>query len=565
MTEPTLTYDVQMIPLGQIAESPMNPRKTFAEMDELTEDVRQRGILQPVLVRPSGSNGGSGYELVFGARRYRAAVAAKLEAIPAMVRKLPDDEALELMIVENCKRADIHPLEEAEGYRELHERHGHSVEDIAAKVGKSKASVYARMKLCDLVKPARKAFLEGKLSPSVALLVARMPRELQEAAAKDVTHRTYGPGWKGKREEREVPLSFREASERFQRDYMLRLADATFPKDSPELVPAAGPCTTCPKRTGNQRELFDDVKSADVCMDPGCFRSKLDAHWERVKADASEMGYEVLAEAKAKKVFPKNHYGNDIAYGSGYVDLERNCDEYNTPAYAKKYSQLLKNALKANELPVTLAQDRSGQIRKLVSEKAAKSALKKAGLLKKASSSSSRSSSISRSPKEKAAAEAAKRSRELREKTTRAAVAAIAAAAEKPVPAAKARELWRTIARLAFELLQYDVGGDVLNRRQIPERAFEPRVKKAKEGELRGIALELLLAGAHASLFESGFMASMQKGYPSSLLDAARLFGVDFKKLEKELAAADAKPPEPQSGSASAKKKAPAKARGRKK
>ena len=73
---PTTTYEVQMIPIGQIAESPFNPRKTFLDMEDLVEDVRKRGILQPVLVRP---NGGKGYELVFGARRYRAAKGAKLE------------------------------------------------------------------------------------------------------------------------------------------------------------------------------------------------------------------------------------------------------------------------------------------------------------------------------------------------------------------------------------------------------------------------------------------------------------------------------------------------------
>jgi ParB/RepB/Spo0J family partition protein len=139
---------VEMLPLALVRESPSNPRKTFTGIDELAEDVKLRGILQPVLVRAAGSKE---YELVFGARRFRAAKAAGMEAIPAFIRALSDEETLEIQLVENSKRADIHPLEEAEGYHLLHEKYGHSVDEIAAKVGKSRSAVYQRLalrKLC---------------------------------------------------------------------------------------------------------------------------------------------------------------------------------------------------------------------------------------------------------------------------------------------------------------------------------------------------------------------------------------------------------------------------------
>ena len=101
--------------------------------------------------------------------------------------------------------------------------------------------------------------------------------------------------------------------------YMLRLSDAGFKTSDPTLVPAAGACGACPKRTGNQPELFGDVKSADVCTDPVCFRQKIAAHAERAIAAAAETGQTVLAGAEAKKVAK---YGTDAHQLEGYVRLD---------------------------------------------------------------------------------------------------------------------------------------------------------------------------------------------------------------------------------------------------
>src|SRR2546421_543324 len=115
---------VHLIPPGHIKPSPSNPRKTFSGIDELAEDFKVRGVLQPVQLRPLGADR---FELVFGERRWRAAKAAKLEALPAFVREMGDQEVLELQLIENSKRSDIHPMEEGEGYQQLHEKHGLSV------------------------------------------------------------------------------------------------------------------------------------------------------------------------------------------------------------------------------------------------------------------------------------------------------------------------------------------------------------------------------------------------------------------------------------------------------
>jgi ParB/RepB/Spo0J family partition protein len=267
-----------------IRESPSNPRKTFLEVDELAEDLKLHGMLQPVLVRPVGGEDGGHYELVFGARRLRAAKKAKLGQVPAMVRILDDREVLELQIVENSQRSDVHPLEEAEGYERLHTKHGLSVEELAHKVGKSKAAVYARMKLLALCPEARKAFYAGLLTPSTALYIARIPHaDLQKAALEEATHKQFDG----------VLPSAREVARFIQDRYMLHLADAPFETANAVLVPKAGSCSACPKRTGSQPELFSDVKSDDVCTDPKCWEAKRVASWA---------GKAELLEAKGVKV-----------------------------------------------------------------------------------------------------------------------------------------------------------------------------------------------------------------------------------------------------------------------
>lgn len=171
----------QLIPLAKIEPSKTNPRKTFdkAGLDELTESIRKVGILQPVLVRPIAGTGR--YELVAGERRYRAARAASLEAIPATVRELSDTEVLEIQLVENLQRSDLHPLEEAEGYRQLMARK-YDVARIAERVGRSIKYVYDRVKLLTLTPEAKEAFRQGRFTAGHAILLARLSPQDQKRA-----------------------------------------------------------------------------------------------------------------------------------------------------------------------------------------------------------------------------------------------------------------------------------------------------------------------------------------------------------------------------------------------
>lgn len=347
--QPPVGQGVQSVPLGRIQVSQTNPRKHFdkAALEELTASVAKHGILQPLLVRPAGVDR---YELVAGERRYRAALAAKLQGVPVLVRELTDAEALEVQVIENLLRSDLHPLEEAEGYEQLQDEHKYDIDTIAAKVGKSKAYIYGRLKLCALCPEARKAFYEDKVIASTALLIARIPgAELQVQALRAILK---PESWSPR------VMTYREAADYVQRNFMLRLSEASFPTDDAELVPAAGPCSTCPKRTGNQRELFGDVKSADVCTDPPCFEKKTEAAWNRNKKAAEAKGTKVLEDGAAKKLFP---YGNDrLGDRTPYVDLA--CENYEDPK-GRKWGQLLG---KAGEEHVVLARDPKGTVHRLV-------------------------------------------------------------------------------------------------------------------------------------------------------------------------------------------------------
>lgn len=143
------TLGVRHIPLDRIVPNPDQPRTRFEQsaLDELTASVREHGILQPVLVRPlEGSNR---YQLVAGERRWRAATAAGLATIPALIEELDDDTALEIAIIENLQREDLSPLEEAVMYDRMVKEHGYSIRRLAQKLGKDKGYLENRLRLAD--------------------------------------------------------------------------------------------------------------------------------------------------------------------------------------------------------------------------------------------------------------------------------------------------------------------------------------------------------------------------------------------------------------------------------
>ena len=178
---------VAVIDLAKIRPSRTNPRGRDRgnSIEDLTASVREHGVLQPILLRHA-PEADTEYEIVFGHRRYAAAQAAVLRGIPAIVREISEVQALEMQVVENLQRADLHPLDEAAAYGELITHHKYDVARIAAHIGRSVAYVYDRVKLLKLVKDLRQHFLEGRFTPGHAVLLARLSpkdqaRVLQQA------------------------------------------------------------------------------------------------------------------------------------------------------------------------------------------------------------------------------------------------------------------------------------------------------------------------------------------------------------------------------------------------
>ena len=172
-----------MIPIHRIDHSLFQPRREFNEQElhELAESIRQQGILQPLLVRQKGDR----FELIAGERRLRAAQLAGLKEVPVLIKEADDRTVLELALIENLQREDLNPIEEALGYRQLIDRFGLRQEDIATRVGKSRATVANALRLLQLPPEVQELIRSGRLSTghAKALLSLPTPEAQRQAAA----------------------------------------------------------------------------------------------------------------------------------------------------------------------------------------------------------------------------------------------------------------------------------------------------------------------------------------------------------------------------------------------
>ncbi len=153
------------VPIEHIKANPRNPRRIFAdaELEELSQSIRERGIIQPIVVR-AAPDGSKNFEIIAGERRWRASQRAGLHEVPIVVLEVTDAEALELAIIENIQRADLNPLEEAAGYQSLASQYSHSQDDIATIVGKSRSHVANTLRLLKLPDAVKSYINEGKLT-----------------------------------------------------------------------------------------------------------------------------------------------------------------------------------------------------------------------------------------------------------------------------------------------------------------------------------------------------------------------------------------------------------------
>lgn len=165
------------VPIEFVTPNPNNPRRSFAvdDLEDLTRSVREKGIVQPILVRPQPGQPVSDnrYEIIAGERRWRAAQAAGLHEIPVLIQAVSDKEALELAIVENVQRSDLNPIEEARGYQQLLDGFDYTQQDLATVIGKSRSHVANTLRLLKLPDGVQKLLQDGELTAGHAkILVA---------------------------------------------------------------------------------------------------------------------------------------------------------------------------------------------------------------------------------------------------------------------------------------------------------------------------------------------------------------------------------------------------------
>lgn len=295
------------VDLAELVESSWNYRKTHDKTadEELALSVARRGVLEPLLLRPLAKpKGAARFEIVSGGRRYRAikralellegkavedAVdASVLRLVPASIRDMSDAEAREIQIVENVQRRDVHPVEEAEGLQTLVDEHGYDVPAISRMIGKSEGYVRGRLKLAGIDKSLRAACLKGEIALNIATLIARVvPKALQrEALERAVRDTEFGYGVNQIRDD--------------VLEHARSMRDAPWKLDDAELVPEAGACSKCPKRSQNDKQLFEECNKTDFCDDGDCWAKKVAAHGTRLIAAAKKKGGQVLEGKKAQ-------------------------------------------------------------------------------------------------------------------------------------------------------------------------------------------------------------------------------------------------------------------------
>jgi ParB family chromosome partitioning protein len=306
------TLQLSHLNLTDITASRSNPRKTFdeKELDELADSIREKGVLQPILVRESKKGG---YEIIAGERRYRASKIVGSTTIPAIIREMSDEEALEVQIIENLQRKDVHPMEEAVGFMHLQQIKKFDVKEIAARVGKSANYVAQRLKLNELIEDLQKAFYTGRILVKDAVLISTMSEDNQ------------GRLYENELDGNDHKL---EMNKYAWSKYRHELNSAPF--DINKIIPGAPvklACTNCPHNSAFNALLFPGEEANPVCLNKTCFEKKCDINYDLQIKTAIEDPTIILVsdyysnETKEKSALIKK--GHTVLTINEYDKLER--------------------------------------------------------------------------------------------------------------------------------------------------------------------------------------------------------------------------------------------------
>lgn len=274
--------EVKELALSAIKLGTENPRKfTSPEaLKELASSIAQVGVIHPVTVYQKEKGG---FEIIAGERRLRAAKLAKRETIPAreLLNASPEIIA-EIRLIENCQREGVSPLEEGAAFRDF----GQPAEEIALRIGKSLRYVYDRLHLLALAPEPARLLSEGVLSLSQGLILCRLTLKEQEAIMPDVVYRSG--------EEVLGAISSQQLRQLAMRRSTVSLSQARFDTSDRRLLPEAGACKSCPKRSGANRKLFHDIEAGEICFDPECFHKKTHELCLSLERSLEEKGFEVV-------------------------------------------------------------------------------------------------------------------------------------------------------------------------------------------------------------------------------------------------------------------------------
>lgn len=273
-----ITEGLHDLPLERVQSWPNNPRKSFDETDltDLIASVKEKGVLEPILVRPNGKH----FEIIAGERRTRAATAAGLKTIPAIVRPMSDADALEANLTEQLMRADLHALDEAAALKLHHEATGLDYAEMARRIGKGRDKNYVtrRIQLVDLIEPAAADFRAGLITLGHALELCRYSPDIQAAGLNECYNQRHQRDEEGNwrnMPEKDSPRTVAQLQQWIGSNILLNLAKAPFKTTDPNLRPDGLTCLECPLRTGFNRGLFADIKNDDICTNPICYQSKV--------------------------------------------------------------------------------------------------------------------------------------------------------------------------------------------------------------------------------------------------------------------------------------------------
>jgi ParB family transcriptional regulator, chromosome partitioning protein len=305
----TETTTLKRLALTDIELPDFNPRQHEDSRDvkDLATSIAETGVLEPIIVRPRDGK----YEIVAGSRRFRASRMAKQKDIPAIVRELTDGEARDLAVIENLQRAQLHWLDEANGFAQLLTG-GMTADTLAQRVGKPRLYIYQRLALTRLIAKLQELAYKDKITVAVGLLLGRLTAKVQAAIVDEL----------GKYDR----FTASDVKDYIERYVYLDLSQAPFEMSDASLVPEAGSCGACPKRSGASPMLFPDLRSkGETCTDPICFEAKcqeLIARQQEKYPNALKIAYGEVEWRRRDQLHRDGIIFQDNGYGGYYGEKD---------------------------------------------------------------------------------------------------------------------------------------------------------------------------------------------------------------------------------------------------